>query len=355
MAQKQKIPLYLKNKNAKENESAAEYTARIRKQNLMDNNGWNEEEYKDYLRQKDAEYRLEHNSRNESPQNITSEPLIASKKGSNVAQLTKRQMKQNTKAESKILKQQAKISNNQRGIVPYGQHQNATWRKSTNDQTVTYPRFAPEQQQLLSQLMPLLQQGLGNLPLPGGNSFDPIRQRSLNDFNEKIVPTIAERFQSLGGRDAEGGALSSGALHQQLIAGGSQLERQLADLEAQHSDLTSRNLTNLLGTSLSPQFDYGVIPGQNSFNRNVATGLGNAGLNIASLGLARAGQGNSGITTRNSNPSTYQSPTAGAQQNNFGQNNGYQAGFGINSPAQGNGSMNYNGIINDIINGYKNN
>lgn len=186
-----------------------------------------------------------------------------------MARLTAKQQK----AEAKM-RARANRNANQGGVVPYGQHQKATWRKSTNDQAVSYPRFTPQQQQLLNNILPYLQGGMQNLALPGNDrlSFEPIRQNALNDFDQKIVPSIAERFQSLGGPDASGGALSSPALYQQLLGGANNLQGQLAALESQYglqkNDAESRNLFNLLGAGLGSQFDIGTVTGQNSGIRN---------------------------------------------------------------------------------------
>lgn len=58
---------------------------------------------------------------------------------------------------------------------------------------------------------------------PFGSEFAPIAEEARGKFQEEVVPSIAERFTSLGG-----GRLSSPAFARQLGEAGSQLERGLA-------------------------------------------------------------------------------------------------------------------------------
>lgn len=189
-----------------------------------------------------------------------------------MANLIKRQAKAKKKAEKLLAKQ----INQQKVIGDFGQQQQADWRHSTNDQTVRYPNFTDQQQQLINQqgILPQLSNSLSSLALPGSNnlSFEPIRQRALSDFHGNIVPTIAARFQALG----TGGGGSPGKLnatYKSLGSAGSKLAESLAALEAEYglkqNQQESSNYFNLLGHGLAPQFNYGVIPGQDSGNRQI--------------------------------------------------------------------------------------
>lgn len=246
----------------------------------------------------------------------------------------------------------------------------ASFLHSTNDQMVQHQRFTPPQQNIINQLSSYLQPGAGNLALPGNNklSFEPIRQNALNSFNQKIVPSIAERFQSLGGAGTEGGATSSGALQQQTYGAGADLSSQLAALEAQYGlqqqGQESNNYFNLLQQGLAPQFDYGVIPGQQSGVRQLWNGvkgmvpgavLGGLQGGPAGAALGAFGGLNSLNQQRNQPNNNNASITPTAQ--------GYASGFNpINTPSgfnqqnyQNPSFNNYQGAINDIVRGYQNN
>jgi len=103
-----------------------------------------------------------------------------------------------------------------------------------------FQRFTPEQQSALDQL---LQQGMEGLDISGVEGL--ARKR----FQEETVPTLAERFTSMGA----GGQMSS-AFQSALGRAGSDLEAQLAALRSQFG-------MQQVGLGLQPRFDTGYMPG----------------------------------------------------------------------------------------------
>lgn len=118
-------------------------------------------------------------------------------------------------------------------------------------QQKTFQRFTPQQQQLQNQAISNLMAGLQ----PGGQlDFGPIAQRARSQFSQQAIPTIAERFSSLGQN-----ALSSPALYSQLGGSAANLEEALA---AQQGAFQQRNMMGLLGLAGQPSFESAYIPRQ---------------------------------------------------------------------------------------------
>lgn len=103
--------------------------------------------------------------------------------------------------------------------------------------------LTPEQQNLISQLLPMLSQQFGQQQ--GG--FAPIAQQAREQFQQQTVPGLAERFTALGARGSSGFA-------QALGQAGAGLESGLAAQEAQFGQQQQGQLMQLLSLLLQPQF-----------------------------------------------------------------------------------------------------
>lgn len=137
-----------------------------------------------------------------------------------------------------------------------------------------FQRFTPQQQQALNSI---LQQSLSGLGQPLGQGFEPLAQQARTQFSEQTIPSIAERFSSLGS-----GAQRSSAFAQTLGQAGAGLEEELAAQKAQFGLQERDQLQQLLGLGLTPQFDtmyHQAQPGR----------LQNLGSALASLGGAAFG------------------------------------------------------------------
>lgn len=121
------------------------------------------------------------------------------------------------------------------------------------------------QSQLLSQLMPLLQQRLG-----AGGQFAPIREAAQQRFQQETLPTIAERF---GAHDAFRGS----GFGQALGGAAAGLESQLAGQEAQFGQQEMSQLLNLLGMGMQPMEQAMLQQRQPGFLENL-TKAGASGL-----------------------------------------------------------------------------
>jgi len=104
-----------------------------------------------------------------------------------------------------------------------------------------FQRYTPEQESALNQL---LQQGLQ------GADFGGIEDIARKRFQEETVPTLAERFTSMGA-----GGQRSSAFESALGRAGSDLESQLAGLRGQFG-------MQQLGMGLQPRFESAYMPSQ---------------------------------------------------------------------------------------------
>ena len=130
----------------------------------------------------------------------------------------------------------------------------------------------PAQQQLQSQLMqllgPLLQQGGGYLGgLFGEGAPEQFAAPFMRQFQEEIVPGIAERFTEAGGQ-------RSSAFAQQLGKAGAGLEEQLASLQGQLSQQGLQSLMGLLGAGLTPTQQSVFRPQTGGLAGGLVGGLG---------------------------------------------------------------------------------
>lgn len=220
--------------------------------------------------------------------------------------------KQQAKQEKKLAKQGGNIgvSNNihepRNAALP-----KAGFLKKRDEQIVNNHVFSPGQENALESL---LQQGLGSaqhLPLPGDPlqsqiepfSFAPIEQSARQNFAQNTVPSLAERFTSMG----SGSALSSPAFSGQLGRAGAGLESEIARLAAEYGlqqqglnlqqqglnqnerGMQASNLQNLLGAGLAPRTDPMHIAGQQSGLVRFAKGVGNIGASLAGAALGGGG------------------------------------------------------------------
>jgi len=173
----------------------------------------------------------------------------------------------------------AQLSGQQFGAAP----KSSFWTGSKAG-TQLFPTQTPQQNQLANQS---IQSALGLLQGGGGpdySGFEPIANQAKSQFYEDIIPSLAERFTSLGG-----GAQNSSAFQGALGKQGAALAEGLAALRSQYGlqqqGLTNQRLGTLLSGGMQPQFQSAYMPAQPGFLQNLGSGLaGGAGL-LGSLGL----------------------------------------------------------------------
>lgn len=112
------------------------------------------------------------------------------------------------------------------------------------EDSLIFQNFTPAQKEVLNQLLSLGIGGIGQ----GISGFGPIEQHARTQFAQQTIPTIAERFTSMGGQ-------RGGAFQQALGQAGAGLEESLAALRSQFDLQRQGQLQSLLSLGLTPQFE----------------------------------------------------------------------------------------------------
>ncbi len=112
-------------------------------------------------------------------------------------------------------------------------------------------KFQPDQLEALAQL---LQSGLGQIQNPQ-QGFQPIAQEATRRFEQEGIPSIAERFTSLGQ-----GRTSSPAFASQVGGARAGLESQLAGLSSQYGLQQQELGQKSVALGSQPRFETGYQP-----------------------------------------------------------------------------------------------
>lgn len=123
---------------------------------------------------------------------------------------------------------------------------------------------SPQQLDALSLLLSLGSQGLQN-PYAG---FEPIKKQYETEFEQQVLPGLAERFASLGSNRIA----SSPAFATQATGARANLSQGLAGLQSQYGMENQRNALSLLSLGLSPAFENYYQRSQPGFGENLLTG-----------------------------------------------------------------------------------
>jgi hypothetical protein len=123
--------------------------------------------------------------------------------------------------------------------------------------------FSSEQQGIMQLLQQLGRFGLQN---PYGG-FEGIENQARNQFAQQTVPSLAERFTSLGNN-----SLSSPLFASQLGQAGAGLEGDLASQKAQYGQQNIQQILQMLQLGLQPQFENVHRPQSNGLAQNAILG-----------------------------------------------------------------------------------
>ena len=140
-----------------------------------------------------------------------------------------------------------------------------------SEEVMRTPRFTQGQQQGIDAALAQALQGLK--PEQFGAGFEPIAQQARTQFEQKTIPSLAERFTAWGGQRSSG-------FQQSLGQAGAGLEEALAAGKAQFGQQQQGQLQNLLGLGLTQQDELTGLPETYGLSGGLATGFG-AGLGSA--------------------------------------------------------------------------
>ena len=220
----------------------------------------------------------------------------------------------------------------------------------TPETTQNFQRFTNPQQNLQNQS---IQKALGLLqggPESRYEGFAPIAQEARKGFNEQVVPSLSERFTSMGG--AGTGALSSPAFASQLGQAGAGLEQGIAALRSQYGlqmgGQQQNQLANLLGFAMNPSFEQTYVPA----NKGALQGGGEALLEILPRLLAAYFTGGGSLAAEGGINALKSLSGGQNQQAPYQQQNRMMGNFG-NSVGQGFGGQ-FNPLMAGSFGGFRN-
>ncbi len=150
--------------------------------------------------------------------------------------------------------------------------QEGNWFSGYKPQIMTSSPFTGNQQNIMNILGQMGMQGLQTGQMPGGMSFDPIKQSYEQNYRQNVMPSIAERFAGLGG---EGAAGSSG-FKASMLGAENQLQTQLAGMQSQYQAQMLPMLMQMLGIGLKPQYEQQLIPAQGGFGQQLGSAAASA-------------------------------------------------------------------------------
>jgi hypothetical protein len=146
------------------------------------------------------------------------------------------------------------------------------------------------------------------------SAFSAFEAPAQRQFNEQIIPDLAEQFAGMGA-----GNLSSSGFRNAAVGAGTDLAERLASMRAQLREGAASNLYNLGQSSLQPHAQYQQTnPGSQGFLSSFSSGLGQA-IPGAAMGFLQGGPagaatgGGLGFLKGFSNSSPYGSGTSGLQ------------------------------------------
>lgn len=139
--------------------------------------------------------------------------------------------------------------------------------------------YNPQQTQMLNQL---LQMGMTGLS-PQNLSYEPIRKRIMSDFTQNVIPSISERFTSMGE-----GAQGSSGFRGALMGGLGDLGERLSALGSQYNMQMAPLYMSMLQQGLTPQQQQMYMPGSQGALQTSLAGL-MQGLGQAIPGMATGG------------------------------------------------------------------
>ena len=182
----------------------------------------------------------------------------------------------------------------QQGSLPGEQQQNPGFWQNLGTWLKNFTVGQPGGYQKLSNFEPHQIQGLNQL-FGGGleqyqnpyQGFQPIEDYARQQFAQQTVPSLSERFTSLG-QAGTGGRLSSPAFASQVGAAGSGLESMLAAQRAQYGQQQQQTGLQAASLGLTPQFDYKQTQGSPGLLGNLLPTIAQGGLMAATGGLTGA-------------------------------------------------------------------
>ena len=153
------------------------------------------------------------------------------------------------------------------------------------------PTFTGGQQELQNQILqqllqanPQIFQYLTSLLSGSPESTAAFEEPYLRQFQQQIVPGIAERF---GGAAGSHGSLSSSGLNQSLAAAGTDLQSNLAALREGLKGQAVSGLQSFISPGFQSSFENVYQPPKSNFFQNFLGGLAGGAGQAGGLGILK--------------------------------------------------------------------
>jgi hypothetical protein len=147
-------------------------------------------------------------------------------------------------------------------------------------------QFNPQQQSALQSLLGQGMQGMQN-PYAG---FEPIKQQAINQFNQQTIPSLAERFTSMGNN-----SMTSPLFASQMGQAGAGLSQNLAAMQSQYGMQNRNQMMSMLGMGLTPQNQNFQMDAQQGMLQQLLPALGQMGSHALGAFINPVGGGMSAI------------------------------------------------------------
>jgi hypothetical protein len=163
---------------------------------------------------------------------------------------------------------------NQLGAASFSSlpEQKGNWWSGYDPYMRTTSPFTGNQQNMMNMLGGMGMQGLQTGQMPGGMNIDPILQQAQTQFNTQTIPSLAERFTSLGGQGGQRSSAFQGALGQ----AGAGLQENMAAMKSQYMMQMMPMLMQMLGVGLTPQYEQQYMPGKPGLWQSLMPAAGEA-------------------------------------------------------------------------------
>lgn len=163
--------------------------------------------------------------------------------------------------------------------VPLQQNKQGFWDQLWHGTPRTAEQLYNYTPTQISGMNQALQRGLGGLDQ---FDFGPIEQQARTGFSQKTIPSIAERFTSLG-------AQNSSAFGQALGQAGAGLDETLAAMKQNYNLQRQPLFQQLMAMGLQPQFENLITPATGGFGNDLSQIFRNRGGMLFSGGQQSGG------------------------------------------------------------------
>ena len=169
-------------------------------------------------------------------------------------------------------------------------NQGGSFFRAAPSQILSMSPYNNQQSQMLDQLLSQGSQGLSQANM----GYEPIRKRIMSEFQSQVIPSIAERFASMGE-----GSMGSSAFRGALEGGYGDLAERLSGLGTQYNQQMAPLYLQMMQQGLQPREEQMFLPGQqgSSFANILSSILGGAAQGVTGSFMGNPGAALGGLSS----------------------------------------------------------